>query len=1114
MPYTAKQQLDLIKANKLEIIDKINELLGEDSGLTWDSSWPQFIAKINEIKTTLPIENDQLITEIEHFIANQGINSIAIASDKIKDSAFRQKTSLLAIDAPNVEQIEQYAFYSATGLVSISAPNCAVVGEQAFRDTSNLQQAILSNNCTLNSRCFYNSTKLKSISTNSTLDIPTYAFYNCYNLEIDSSIFTNASTIKDYAFYNCDKLRSFDFSNTTYIYDYAFYDCDGLQTIDLSNKTKRVYNYAFEYCRNLKQVIIPESTTQIDYMAFYYLHSDCEIWCEAEQKPGNWHTSWTDCNKVYWNAKLRDYIFFLNNGESSIIKTLRGVKLSDLPVITKEGYAFDNWYTDSEFTHKAKLPYISADNTQLFARWIRGYTVILVDYETLEQTNIGMHYYNTLSDIETNFFDGGVAYTAVGVYSDSSCTNLVTDLDIEHLPTPTIYIKATLAPSYSEVKNFECTNTAVELNLAPGKHTIECWGASGGQRSGNTTSSACRGGYSKGVLTLGTQTRAFVYAGGEGLGTSTFCAGGFNGGGQGQSTQGRITTSGGGASDVRLLSDSLYTRVIVAGGGGGGHDSSSTPNGAACGGGLHGTGGYSSSHINYNQNTDRCGAPGTQTNGGLGRTSTNWGTSASVNGAFGQGGYFNNSQYSTGGGGGWYGGGAGGPDGAAGGGSGYVYTVDSAADYPSGCQLNSNYYLSEAVTLGGLDTFTSPENQVEIGHSGNGYVRISSAISGSNNPPKCTINLIGIKENNEQINLTSIELLHNIYSNTLPNKFLDWTIDTWYTDLARTVEITYPYEIILNGTINLYTNVTERPDYVFEYTGNVVELSLTPGVYKLECWGAQGGDGIDPNVQVSNKCAGGKGGYSVGTLTLNETVPIYIYCGGKGKTSIVKETRADGGFNGGGNTGTSGTYDYSRIVGGGGGGSDIRIGTDSLYARVIVAGGGGGSIGSNTSHGGQTTATQAPRAYYSNQGGYGGGLTGQSGGSWCCIGGNGATQTGCTPCTNHCSNGTYMSAGTFGNGSDSIYNIYQTGSGAGGGWYGGQAGGTGCGHACGGGGSGYVYTADTAMNYPAGCLLNANYYLTDASTIAGDQTFDDPYGVSEVGHSGNGCVKITKIRSN
>jgi hypothetical protein len=52
------------------------------------------------------------------------------------------------------------------------------------------------------------------------------------------------------------------------------------------------------------------------------------------------------------------------------------------------------------------------------------------------------------------------------------------------------------------------------------------------------------------------------------------------------------------------------------------------------------------------------------------------------------------------------------------------------------------------------------------------------------------------------------------------------------------------------------------------------------------------------------------------------------------------------------------------------------------------------------------------------------------------------------------------------------------------------------------------------MNYPAGCLLNANYYLTDASTIAGDQTFDDPYGVSEVGHSGNGCVKITKIRSN
>ena len=41
----------------------------------------------------------------------------------------------------------------------------------------------------------------------------------------------------------------------------------------------------------------------------------------------------------------------------------------------------------------------------------------------------------------------------------------------------------------------------------------------------------------------------------------------------------------------------------------------------------------------------------------------------------------------------------------------------------------------------------------------------------------------------------------------------------------------------------------------------------------------------------------------------------------------------------------------------------------------------------------------------------------------------------------------------------------------------------------GGGGSGYVYTSSTAKNYPSGCLLNSSYCLTDAQTIAGNNSF-------------------------
>ncbi|MBQ8871120.1 MAG: hypothetical protein IJ018_00045, partial [Bacilli bacterium] len=45
----------------------------------------------------------------------------------------------------------------------------------------------------------------------------------------------------------------------------------------------------------------------------------------------------------------------------------------------------------------------------------------------------------------------------------------------------------------------------------------------------------------------------------------------------------------------------------------------------------------------------------------------------------------------------------------------------------------------------------------------------------------------------------------------------------------------------------------------------------------------------------------------------------------------------------------------------------------------------------------------------------------------------------------------------------------------------------------------------------AGWLLNSSYYLTSASTIAGDQSFQDPDGTTVIGHSGNGYARITRV---
>ena len=261
----------------------------------------------------------------------------------------------------------------------------------------------------------------------------------------------------------------------------------------------------------------------------------------------------------------------------------------------------------------------------------------------------------------------------------------------------------------------------------------------------------------------------------------------------------------------------------------------------------------------------------------------------------------------------------------------------------------------------------------------------------------------------------------------------------------------------------------------FDYTGAVQSITLPKGTYKLECWGAQGGySSSNSGIEVG---MGGKGGYSVGTITLNQKTPIYIYAGGVG--SISGNGKADGGFPNGGSSWASNT---SEGAGGGGGSSDIRIGTDSLHARVIVAGGGGG--------GGEDNET----------GGYGGGETGGTSGS-----GTPGSQT--------------APSGYFGIGGYTSYD----GGGGGGGWYGAcPAGGqttpatSNSGDDTSGspGGSGYVYTSSTAKNYPNGCLVNSTHYLTNAKTIAGNTSFPSPSGTSETGHSGNGYCRITVIECN
>ena len=243
---------------------------------------------------------------------------------------------------------------------------------------------------------------------------------------------------------------------------------------------------------------------------------------------------------------------------------------------------------------------------------------------------------------------------------------------------------------------------------------------------------------------------------------------------------------------------------------------------------------------------------------------------------------------------------------------------------------------------------------------------------------------------------------------------------------------------------------------LFSFKGSTESFTVpVDGTYTLECWGA-----------------GAKhGGKSEGNYQAQKDQILYICVGSRG-TDGSKSVVGVGGYNGGGNGGWSPGYTH----GGGGSGAthiclqdgllkDLKTAYDNNQL-LMVAGGQGGRIGSA-------------------DGPYGGGLEGGKPTSW-----SGAVHAAATQLSGYAfgtgQNGRNGTRATNGGGEGS--------GGSGGGLYGGYAPqhtGTNS-NSSGGGGSGYV-----------------NAKLVNGQTIAGNQSFLSPSGVSETGHTGNGAALIT-----
>ena len=209
---------------------------------------------------------------------------------------------------------------------------------------------------------------------------------------------------------------------------------------------------------------------------------------------------------------------------------------------------------------------------------------------------------------------------------------------------------------------------------------------------------------------------------------------------------------------------------------------------------------------------------------------------------------------------------------------------------------------------------------------------------------------------------------------------------------------------------------TTLSSFTFDYEGKKTPatVSLPRGEYKLEVWGAKGGDSTGDGYypRHSQTAKGGLGGYSRGILSLDKNETVYVYVGEEGKPSNLSDgSTTEGGFPDGGGTRTGHFSSHTTVPGTGGGSTSIRIGSDTEYNRVIVAVEDGGAGGSSA---------------FADPGGFGGGLNGGNCSYRQSLQSQGAgTQTGSTPGTSICSSGdpgrfVYGATGKYSQGCDSV----------------------------------------------------------------------------------------------
>lgn len=349
----------------------------------------------------------------------------------------------------------------------INGVTVETIGHAAFERSAVTSVTIPDSVTAILDRAFANCFQLTNISIpNSVTSIGFSAFEHCTSLK-SITLPSSLNSISEALFSDCSQLTTIHIPDSVLsIQDYAFGNCTRLETIRIPVSVTSIGNLAFAGCPSSMTVTYPGSKTQWDKINGKDELLNIPLVCnklEATFNPDNGKPTvtkfidndknskftelvpeptkenytfagWYNGNEKFdfttvptgdvtltakWTANDYYVSFFTEHGDPPTSQNVKyNGTATDPGKLTEEGYTFDGWYTDDNYSKKFDFTKPITSNTTVYAKWTaKDYEVSFITEHGKTPTSQNVKYNGTADDPGELTEDG---YTFIGWYTDDT----------------------------------------------------------------------------------------------------------------------------------------------------------------------------------------------------------------------------------------------------------------------------------------------------------------------------------------------------------------------------------------------------------------------------------------------------------------------------------------------------------------------------------------------------------------------------------------------------------------------------------------------------------------------------------------------------------------------